>query len=129
PSPLYSPATSTDSAAIHAESYMYRAHGLGAWPNRSWYLASKMRRTGLSGGVGNAPVMLTDAIKALISSGAWGGYMTGENASLLPYHFARVSVGSRRAWPRMFRPSGWKPTSSTAVSLTPSRRTVCARFC
>src|SRR5690554_1841516 len=105
-SPSYSPAANTDSAAIHAASYMYSAHGLGVSPKRSRYFASKICRIGLAGGVGNAPVISTDAMKALISSGAWGGYMTGENASLLPYHFTRDSVGSRRAWPKMFRPSG-----------------------
>src|SRR5690606_23148716 len=88
-----------------------------------------MARIGLCGGVGKAPVMFTDAMNALISSGACGGDITGENASLLPYHLTRVSVGSRRACPKMFRPSGWKPTSSTAVLLMPRRRTVCARFC
>src|SRR5690606_1205822 len=96
-SPLYSPADSTDSAAIQAASYMYSAHGLGVSPQRSRYLASKMARIGLCGGVGKAPVMFTDAMNALISSGACGGYITGENASLLPYHLTRVSVGSRRA--------------------------------
>src|SRR5690606_41307535 len=101
---------------------MYKAHGLGSCPKRSRYLASNMARIGPIGGAGKAPDILTDAINALISAGACGGYMTGEKASLLPYHLTRVRGGSSRAWAKMFRASGGKRNSRHARAVTANRR-------